>query len=178
MMIIRHLKRNVTQHLKRNPARQNSLSIEGYQVTMDLIERVRSGNWDPTNNPKDLEQKNAMAAKGYWMAFQAVKTSIDKVLSGQNAGKVVELDHSAWYRELFSPSVLSGILKPVDLAGYRNGQVYISNSRHVPINCEAVRDTMPLLFEVMENESEAIVRAIQGELCQVFLTQAEPTYKQ
>jgi hypothetical protein len=32
---------------------------------------------------------------------------------------------------MFAPSVVAGILKPADLAGYRNGQVYIRLSPRV-----------------------------------------------
>jgi hypothetical protein len=50
----------------------HSLSIEGYRVTTDLIERVRSGSWNPEANELDREQRNAMAAGGYWQAFEPV----------------------------------------------------------------------------------------------------------
>jgi len=65
----------------------NSLSIEGYQVTNDLIEKVRSGNWEPESVATDMEQKNAMAARGYWQAFQVVKGSIVKIMHGERAGE-------------------------------------------------------------------------------------------
>src|SRR5262249_17778681 len=42
----------------------NSLSIEGYSVTPELIERVRLGNWDPGHNEQDRESHNALAARG------------------------------------------------------------------------------------------------------------------
>ena len=44
----------------------HSLSIEGYRVTPSLIERVRSGSWNPEVHEQDREQRNAMAARGYW----------------------------------------------------------------------------------------------------------------
>lgn len=96
----------------------HSLSIEGYQVSHEFIEKVKSGSWNPDTDEQDRNHRNALAARGYWQAFQAVK------------------DHSAWYRELFGPSVTTGILKPSDLAGYRNGPVYIRKSMHVPPNNE------------------------------------------
>ena len=60
----------------------HSLSIEGYRVTPDLIERIRSGTWNPEANEKDLEQKNAMAARGYWQAYQAVEQVSEKFCTG------------------------------------------------------------------------------------------------
>ncbi|WP_240543742.1 cell filamentation protein Fic [Spirosoma foliorum] len=64
----------------------NSLSIEGYQVTPALIERVRQGQWNPDQVESDQDQKNALAARGYWQAHQTVRQTIRSVLQGQNAG--------------------------------------------------------------------------------------------
>jgi hypothetical protein len=69
-----------------------------------------------------------MAARGYWQAFQAVQKSLGKILKGGNPGEVADEDHGTWYREIFAPSVTVGLLKPADLAGYRNGQVNIRKS--------------------------------------------------
>ena len=146
----------------------HSLSIERYRVTPELIERVRSGTWD-TNNEEDKKQKDAMAARGYWQATQLVKESIKKILNGKNSGVVCNADHGDWYRELFGPSVTAGFLEPSDLAGYRNNQVYIGGSKHVPINKDAVRDAMPVLFELLENETESSVRAVLGHFIFVFI---------
>jgi hypothetical protein len=103
----------------------HSLSIEGYQVSPGLIERVRAGNWDPDINETDREHRNALAARGYWQAYQKVRESVRKVLVGENPGSVCENDHRGWYREMFGPSVTAGLLKPANLAGYRNDQVFI-----------------------------------------------------
>jgi hypothetical protein len=118
----------------------HSLSIEGYRVTPELIERVCGGAWNPETNEEDRQQRNAMAARGYWQAYQAVHKSLGRVLHGENSGLVADEDHRTWYRELFAPSVTTGLLKPADLAGYRSGQVYIRRSRHVPLNREAFAD--------------------------------------
>lgn len=147
----------------------HSLSIEQYRVTPELIERVRSGAWDLKKNEEDNKQRDAMAARGYWQASQKVRDSIKKILHGENPGKVADTDHGEWYRELFGPSVAVGLLKPSDLAGYRNTQVYISQSKHVPLNINAVRDAMPVLFDLMQNEPEASVRAVLGHFIFVFI---------
>ena len=147
----------------------HSLSIEGYTVTQDLIERVKSGNWDPDNNEKDKIDKDAFAARGYYLAFEAVKKSIQKVFNGENPGKIVDEDHGDWYREMFSPSITAGLIKRADLAGYRNGQVYISNSLHIPFKPEGVRDGMPTLFDLLINESEPSVRVVLGHFVFVFI---------
>ncbi len=147
----------------------HSLSIERYQVTPELIDCVRNGSWNTKDNDGDSKQRDAMAAKGYWDAFQMVEKSIRKVLTGDNAGEVLDNDHGDWYRALFGPSVVSGLLKPADLAGYRSHQVYITNSMHVPLNSEAVRDAMPVLMELLAEESEASVRAVLGHFIFVFI---------
>jgi Fic family protein len=147
----------------------HSLSIEGYRVTPDLIERVRGGAWNPEQNPGDREQQNAMAARGYWQAYQAVQGSVERVLQGGNPGTVADEDHGAWYRELFAPSVTSGLLRPADLAGYRNGQVYIRKSMHVPLNRDAVRDAMGVLFDRLREEPEPAVRVVLGHFILAYI---------
>ncbi len=147
----------------------HSLSIERYVVSVELIEKVRSGAWDLEENAEDKKHRDAMAARGYWQASQAVKGSIEKILESVNSGKVADQDHSDWYRELFAPSVVAGILKPSDLAGYRTNQVYIAQSMYVPLNRDAVRDAMPVLFELLEKEEHAGVRAVLGHFIFVYI---------
>lgn len=147
----------------------HSLSIEGYRVTTELIERVRSGPWDPEANERDRNERDAMAARGYWQAYQAVRDSIDKVLKGTNPGEIADEDHSTWYREMFAPSVAAGLLKPADLAGYRNGQVYIRQSMHVPLNREAMRDAMPAFFDLLREERDPAVRVVLGHFVFVYI---------
>ncbi len=147
----------------------NSLSIEGYRVTAGLIERVRDGNWHPEDNEADKRERDAMAARGYYQSFQAVKESIRAILEGKNAGVVADNDHSDWYRELFAPSVTAGLISPSDLAGYRNNQVYIKGSMHTPLNSDAVRDAMPALFNLLKEEPLANVRAVLGHFILVYI---------
>lgn len=147
----------------------HSLSIEGYKVTDALIEKVNSGSWKPDEDSSDAEQRNAMAARGYWQAFQAVKESLKKVLGGDNPGEIVGKDHRDWYRELFAPSVSVGLLKASDLAGYRTSQVYIRSSMHSPLNKDAVREAMPVLFNLLKNEPDARVRAVLGHFIFVYI---------
>ena len=147
----------------------HSLSIEGYRVSPELIERVRSGSWNPDNNKSDQDQYNALAARGYWQAYQVVIESIKHVLKGNNSGQVVKKDHRIWYRELFIPGVTAGIIKATDLAGYRNGSVYIRRSKHVPPRAEAVRDMMPVFFDLLQNEENAAVRVVLGHFFFVYI---------
>lgn len=147
----------------------HSLSIEGYRVSPALIERVRTGAWNPDDDKSDREHRNALAARGYWQAYQAVKESVRKVLRGDNPGAVVDADHGDWYRELFAPSVTVGIIRAADLAGYRSDQVYIRGSKHVPPRHEAVRDLMPAFFDLLREEEEPPVRVALGHFVFVYI---------
>ena len=140
----------------------NSLSIEGYRVTEKLIERVRTGQFDPERNPADRTDRDALAARGYWQAFQAVRASIGRVLAGDPAGQVAFEDHDGWYAQLFQPSVDAGILRAGVLAGFRNHPVCLRGSRHVPPRVEAIADGMEELFAHMKSEPSAAVRAVLG----------------
>ena len=147
----------------------HSLSIEGYRVSPELIERVRSGTWNPEANREDREHRDVLAARGYWQAFQAVRRSLERVLGGDDSGKVADQDHGTWYQEMFAPSVAAGILQPTDLAGYRNGPVFIRRSMHVPPSRDAVRDAMPVLFELLSNETGPSVRVVLGHFFFVYI---------
>jgi len=145
------------------------LSIEGYRVSPGLIERVRSGEWNPDENKNDREHRNALAARGYWQAYQAVRKSARKVLKGENPGEVCDYDHRDWYREMFAPSVTAGLLRTTDLAGYRNDQVHIRHSMHVPPRYEAVRDCMPTFFDLLREEPEPSVCVVLGHFMFVYI---------
>lgn len=141
----------------------HSLSIEGYHVTPQLIERARSGEWNPEQNLEDRESRDALAARGYWLAFRRVTSAIDEIVRDPASAPSVARDaHRAWYRDLFQPSVAAGILDAEQLAGYRTGPVFIQNSRHVPPRAESVREAMPALFDLLEEEEHPSVRAVLG----------------
>ena len=140
----------------------HSLSIEGYSVTPALIERVRVGNWDPDSRDDDRQNRDALAARGYWQAFQLVKATVEKIIGGTNAGAIVRTVHKDWYRELFQPCIAAGLLPARALAGYRNDAVHLRTSRYVPPRWESARDAMPALFDLLEKEPEPSVRAVFG----------------
>lgn len=155
----------------------HSLSIEGYRVSAGLVEKVRCGVRDPDG--ADQQQRDAMAAKGYFEAHERVKDFIAVSMQARMQPKArarrprkpqrVREALSNWYLALFSPSVQAGVLKPSDLAGWRNDQVFIRGAMHVPPSKEAVRDCMPLLFELIENEPHAAVRAVLGHFLFVYI---------
>jgi fido (protein-threonine AMPylation protein) len=140
----------------------HSLSIEGYSVTPALIERVRGGGWNPDRHDDDRQSRDALAARGYWQAFQEVKKTVGAAIAGGNAGALARTAHKEWYRELFQPCVAAGLIEAGALAGYRHDAVYLRTSRYVPPRWEAVRDAMPAFFDLLAHEPEAGVRAVLG----------------
>jgi hypothetical protein len=70
-----------------------------------IIERFSLSPGMPTNTDAylkhveetDREHRNALAARGYWQAYQVVQKSLEKILGGENPGTVVDEDHSKWY---------------------------------------------------------------------------------
>ncbi len=145
----------------------HSLSIEGYKVSDELIEKVKSGNWAPMKEDKDTH--NALVARGYYQSFQAVKATITKIIEDSDAGTAVDDDHGDWYFEMWQPMVAAGLYKPSAIVGYRNRPVYIRGSRHTPMNYEAVRDAMPEFFRLLQEEKHPAVRAILGHFLFGFI---------
>jgi Fic family protein len=147
----------------------HSLSIEGYQVTAELIEKIETGQWDPENDETDRSQRDALAAKGYHQAFQSVLGSVSRVINLENPGQVFEEELQNWYRQMFAPFVTANLIKAANLAGYRDQQVYIRGARHVPPPKAAVPDCMEKLFELLKNEENPAVSAVLGHFVFVFI---------
>ncbi len=144
----------------------NSLSIEGYQVTEGLIRRVAQGQWNPSSEP---DARNALAARGYFEAFQKVRLSILDIRNGQDSVDVLARDFKSWHVALFQPAVDAGIITHADLAGYRNGLVVINTSRHCPPPKEALMDTMDRMFDILRKEKSPEVRAVLGHFAFVYI---------
>jgi len=140
----------------------HSLSIEGYRVTAELIERVRGGGWNPEAHQADRKDRDALAARGYWQAFQKVKEDIAQIIKGADAATLVRNAHRDWYREMFQPCVAAGLIDVTALAGYRTQAVFIQGSRHVPPRWEGVPDAMDALFDLLRHETEPAARIVLG----------------
>ena len=65
--------------------------------------------------------------------------------------------------------MVAAILKASDLAGYRTNQVYIKDSKHTPLNKDAVRDAMPVLFDLLKKDSAVGVSAVLGNFIFVYI---------
>lgn len=148
----------------------NSLSIEGYKVTEKLLEKVRSGVWNLRNDEEDRNRKDALAARGYYQAYQVLRQNISDTLHGKtNAAEMYTRNHQSWHFQLFDPAVQAGIIKASDLVGYRRHQVYIRNSMHTPLNPDALLDAMTMLSTCMQAENDAFVRAVLGHFFFVYI---------
>lgn len=183
----KHMRPSVVDHFPKPPQHQDSqkslriierlynedayhsLSIEGYQVTEDLIRKIKECAWNPDSEKSDYEQRNALAAKGYLGAFRSVTNSVTKSMKGESPGKIFTNDLQTWYRELFAPLVQAGLMVASDLAGYRDHPVYIARSRHVPPPKDAVLDSMDTLEQLLIEEPDPAVRAVLGHFIFVFI---------
>ena len=146
----------------------HSLSIEGFQVTPELVARIAAGN--DSDDPLLKEENNRLAAKGYSMAHEAVLQSIGKIFNGKNLGKTVESDLPYWHSELHKPFVQVGRLSTADVAGYREKPVYIRGSSHVPpAPGLGIIDGMEAFHEALSSEPEASVRGILGHFLFVYI---------
>jgi hypothetical protein len=145
----------------------HSLSIEGYRVTPDLIEKARNGRWQPDG--EDARSRDAMAAKGYFEAHMKVRAYIADAMHARPASWPLYDALTSWYRALFGPSVAAGILKPSDLAGWRNDQVFIRGALHAPLSKETVRECMPVFFELLAAEPHPAARAVLGHFFFVYI---------
>ena len=147
----------------------HSLSIEGYRVTPELIEKIRGGRWDPSSDTADKATIDALAARGYLEAFRAVQASVAAIVRGENAATLVKKAHPQWHQAMFAPSVQAGLFTPAVLAGYRRGPVFIRGSRHVPLPDHALADAIETLFALLEQEPHPAVRAVLGHFLFVFI---------
>jgi len=140
----------------------HSLSIEGYAVTPELIERVSHGDWSPETIAQDNDTKNALAARGYYDAFNRVKESLTAAYNKEDLAYLIDVGITQWHTSLFTPCVTAGLISEIDLAGYRKGPIYIRSSRHVPPASEQLMDCMEALKECIAEEESFAVKAILG----------------
>jgi hypothetical protein len=147
----------------------HSLSIEGYQVTPQLIEKIRSGQWQPEMTEDDRSQRNALAAKGYDECFRSVRSAVADVLAGADAAKIVRDRHMRWFREMFQPSITAGLFGPERLAGYRTHFIFLKGSPYVPVAHASVQDAMDAFFDCLERDEDPRVRAVLGHFIFTYI---------
>ena len=144
----------------------HSLSIEGYVVSAELIEKVARGDWSADTIDSEKKHRDALAARGYYEAFEKLKGLIGEAhgdgSDGLNLNYLIEVGITEIYTALFTPCVTAGIVKAQDLAGYRNGSIMIRGSQHVPLPSESLLDCMKVLTELIVKEPNFAVKAVLG----------------
>jgi signal recognition particle subunit SEC65 len=136
----------------------NSLRIEGYSVSPEMIEDTMRPDWQPDSFAKS--DRNVLAAMGYRKAFAAVTEAVRRVLEGNSGADLVADEHQRWHALLFgsTPSY-----------SYRDRPVYLGGSRHVPYPPTAVLDGMSSLLECIAGEPDARVRAVLGPFLLTYI---------
>lgn len=147
----------------------NSLSIEGYEVSEELIERVKSGTWAPDANAGDRDQRNALAARGYFEAYEQICDDLEEMLQGKPAGEIAAKGLHRWYELLFEPAVKAGIHRRQDLIGWRTHPVYLRVGKHVPPPHDALTDAMAIFDECLTSEPHPAVRAVMGHAILTYI---------
>lgn len=147
----------------------NSLSIEGYKVTEQLIDRVSHPRWMQEINKEEQSARNTLAARGYYESHLRVQDSITRMLVWALPGAIAQKDHIAWFMALFQPMALAQLIEAKKLAGYRRNPIYIQSATHIPPPYEYLDDIMPTFFELLQNEVHPAVRAVMGHFAFVFI---------
>ena len=120
-------------------------------------------------NPADIESRNALAARGYYLVFEEIKKWFNTPGFFENSTQETIKNYSDLYYTLFSPSVDAGILSASDLVGYRNKQVFIKGSRHVSLSQESLMDAMETFERLLLEEDNFAVKAILGHHIFTFI---------
>ncbi len=140
----------------------HSLSIEGYEVTDEIIRRVSSPEWNPEDEENGRTDHDALAARGYYQAFELVKKAIRRIVEGGDDAREVATGYTSWYRQLFEPMVRAGHLKASSMAGHRRHPIFLRGSAHVPPRDMVLDDAMDTLMALIKDEPEHSVRAVLG----------------
>ena len=150
----------VLKEVKAKPKQQDAASV---MAMMDAT------YVEDSYNSLSMERRNALAARGYYQAYELLKQGVADCFSGLSPAQLYVKNHQDWHFQLFEPSVRAGIVKTSDLIGYRRHQVFIRNSMHTPLNPDAVLDAMEALSDLMKEEENALVRAILGHFFFVYI---------
>ena len=125
----------------------HSLTIEGYDVTKEIIHRIQSGD------EFDLDLKNQSATQGFLRVLLFVKSliKIDYEITA-------DLTEELW-RELWSPSINAGLFK-YEISIYRNHFVSIKNSQSVPPGHEKIHYLLEEFYEHANDFDNGMAQAI------------------
>lgn len=129
----------------------HSLTIEGYRVTREMIDRIARGEWNPMANSSDQARLQGAAIKGYNRAFQQVRSVVETMLDqGSHPGERVRANLLRWQEELFHHYREAGLQEPP--IGYRESSVYITNRQFVFPPSRRVPELMEVFMTKLSEE--------------------------
>lgn len=136
----------------------HSLTIEGYDVTKELIQRIDSIGFEDESN-----LKNIAAAKGFMRALNFIKNLLEQDLSN-----IDEDISSALWTELWSPSINAGFHKyGIDI--YRKQMVAIRGSSIVPPSYEKIHYLLEAFFEHLNTIENGFLKGIFAHYFYVWI---------
>jgi hypothetical protein len=102
----------------------NSLSIEGYRVTDELIERVARGDWNPDGEPEHDTTRNRAGRSGLLPGLSGREGEHRQGAGGgeRRCSSSSATTTTGTPSAAFRPSVTAGIVEASQLAGYRRGR--------------------------------------------------------
>ncbi len=137
----------------------HSTSIEGYRIRPEDVSVLLGGS--PEGALSEEEIRNRMAVLGYSNAFDRLLSRIDQERGDLAINTSLVLD---LFVDLFQPSVEAGIIGGDMVRGWRNGPVFIRNTRYVPPAAEKVGEMMSTLLERLPGIPSPVARAVLGHL--------------
>lgn len=136
----------------------HSTTIEGYHISREEVRSVLEGVMYEGRTPDEIVR--LMALKGYSRAFDRTLGMIQEAFAqdGVNISDSLVFD---LHLELWGPSIDAGIVSAADMRSWRDSNVFIRRSQHVPPGPEKVGRYMAQLVEHVNSFSEGpITRAI------------------
>jgi hypothetical protein len=104
-----------------------------------------------------LEHAGTALAAGYLALRQNLAER-----AAEDPAAIFAAEHREWHRLLLTPSASAGQAAPEHVGHYRRRARYRRGRPHTPPRHEAMRDLLPVLFELLGDEPDARVAAVLG----------------
>ncbi len=130
----------------------HSLTIEGYRVTREMIDRVARNEWNPLVHSSDQARLQGAAIKGYSRAFQQVRSVVNEMLNqAVHPARIVSQNLLRWQELLFHDYREAGLQEPS--IGYRESFVYITHRSFVFPSARLVPELMEVFMSKLAEET-------------------------
>lgn len=134
----------------------HSLTIEGYNVTHEIIQKLQN------DEEVDSDLKNKTAAKGFIKVLSFVKTLIKTEFELEQ-----DLTEQLW-NELWSPSINAGLFDfEIDI--YRRRPVFIRGSQSVPPSYEKIHYLLEEFYDQVNDFDNGIAQGIFAHFFYVWI---------